>query len=147
VTPLHMAMISGAVANGGVMMEPKMVREVRRHSGLMISKTQAKAFITCLKPDLARTVAYYMYETVNSGTGTRAKINGYTQGYICGKTGSAETTSDKNSQTNAWYTGFLYEDENHPYAIAVVVEKGGAGGSVAAPIAAKALKKAIDLGL
>ena len=49
--------------------------------------------------------------------------------------------------TNAWDTGFLYEDENHPYAIAVVVEKGGAGGSVAAPIAAKALKKAIDLGL
>ncbi len=147
VTPLHMAMISGAVANGGVMMEPKLVREVRRHSGLVISKVQPKAFITCLKPELARTVAYYMYETVRSGTGTRAKIDGYTEGYICGKTGSAETTSDKNSQTNAWYTGFLYEDENHPYAIAVVVEQGGAGGSVAAPIAAKALKKAIDLGL
>ena len=147
VTPLHMAMISGAIANGGVMMEPRLVKEVRRHSGLVISKTQAKEYITCVDPELANTVAYYMYETVKSGTGSRANISGYTDGFICGKTGSAETSSDKNSQTNAWYTGFLYRDEAHPYAIAVVVEQGGAGGSVAAPIAAKALKKAIDLGL
>lgn len=147
VTPLHMAMISGAVANGGVMMEPRLLKEVRRHSGLLISRTQAKEYKTCVSGDLTRQVALYMYEAVRNGTATRASISGYTDGYICGKTGSAETSSDKNSQTNAWYTGFLYGDEKHPYAIAVVVEQGGSGGSTAAPMAAKALKKAIDLGL
>lgn len=50
----------------------------------------------------------------------------------------------KDDATHAWYAGFLYGDDAHPYAIAVVVEKGGSGGSVAAPIAAKALKKAIE---
>ena len=86
-----------------------------------------------------------MYEAVKSGTATKAAISGYKDGYVCGKTGSAEWTNDKEAATNAWYTGFLYGDDAHPYAIAVVVEEGGAGGTVAAPIASKALQKAIEL--
>ena len=88
-----------------------------------------------------------MYETVRGGTGRSAAISGYTDGYVCGKTGSAEWTNDKTKDTNAWYTGFLYGDQAHPYAIAVVVEEGGYGGSAAAPLASKILKKAIQLGL
>ena len=61
----------------------------------------------------------------------------------CGKTGSTETSDDKNKATNAWYTGFLFEND-HPYAVSVVIEEGGAGGNLAAETAAKALKYAIQ---
>ena len=51
---------------------------------------------------------------------------------ICGKTGSAEIDGQEN--TNAWFVGFL-DDPNAAYALAIVVEDAGGGGSVAAPLA------------
>ena len=145
-TPLHMAMIAGAIANGGEMMEPRLIREVRRQNGGSVSHMTPRLYKRVTDADTAREVAYYMYQAVQSGTGTAARISGYS-GRVCGKTGSAETTNDKEAATNAWYVGFLYGDEEHPYAIAVIVEQGGSGGSAAAPIASKALKKAIELNL
>ena len=62
-----------------------------------------------------------------------------------GKTGSAEASDDKTIDTHAWFAGFVQDDE-HPLAVAVVVEFGGSGGSVAAPLAKLALEKAISLG-
>ncbi|MBR4235138.1 MAG: hypothetical protein IKR85_03640 [Clostridia bacterium] len=144
-TPLHMAMISGAIANGGEMMEPKIIREIRRHQSGAISTMQSEVFLRAADEDTCLKAAKYMYEAVRSGTGTRAKISGYTDGYVCGKTGSAESTNDKSAETDAWYTGFIYGDEAHPYAIAVVIEKGGSGGQTAAPIAAAVMKKAMEL--
>lgn len=147
ITPLHMAMISGAIANGGVMMEPKLIREVRKHGGAAVETMESEVYTTVCDEALATTIARYMYAVVQSGTGTRAKISGYTAGKICGKTGSAEWSSDKTADTHAWYTGFLYGDDAHPYAIAVIVENAGSGGSVAAPIASKALAKCISMNL
>lgn len=147
VTPLHMAMISGAIANGGIMMEPKLIREVRKHNGAVIKTMESEACAAVCDEEMATTIARYMYSVVQSGTGTRAKISGYSGGYICGKTGSAEWSADKTKDTHAWYTGFLYNDEAHPYAIAVIVEDAGSGGTVAAPIASKALAKCIELNL
>ncbi|MBQ3078803.1 MAG: penicillin-binding protein 2 [Clostridia bacterium] len=145
VTPLHMAMIAGAIANGGDMMEPKLIKKVTNPSGFVISEMEPEVFLHCLDEDTSRDIAKYMYETVRGGTATRAAIKGYEDGYVCGKTGSAEWTNDKTRETNAWYVGFLYGDSAHPYAIAVVVEEGGSGGAEAAPIASKVLKKAIEL--
>lgn len=146
-TPLHMALISGAIANGGVMMEPRIVREVRVHNGGALSVMEPSVCDTICDADTAYKLASYMYSVVQSGTGTRAKISGYSDGKICGKTGSAEFGTSKDGSTHAWYTGFIYGDDEHPYAIAVVVEGGGSGGSVAAPMASKIMAKAISLGL
>ena len=62
-----------------------------------------------------------------------------------GKTGTAEVSDDKSNKPHAWFTGFVYSD-THPIAIAVVLEHAGTGGSKAAPLAGKVLKKAVDLG-
>ena len=140
VTPLHMAMISGAVANNGVMMQPYLVDRISTSLGQVTRQGQAKAYRQVMQPATAQTIAKYMYETVRSGTAGKAAISGYT---VCGKTGSAETSNDKTKATNAWYTGFVYDDA-HPYAISVVIEEGGSGGDMAASLAAKALALAIE---
>ena len=140
VTPLHMAMISGAVANGGVMMQPYLVKEIQTSLGQTTRKGASKPYRQVMRSDTARTIARYMYEAVESGTASRAAIRGYT---VCGKTGSAETSDDKSKETNAWYTGFIYDDA-HPYAVSVVIEEGGAGGRLASELAASALKLAIS---
>ena len=140
VTPLHMAMISGAIANGGMMMKPRLIERVTSSLGAATAAGTPEAFRTVVTPQVAGTIAEYMYETVQNGTATRAAIKGYTVG---GKTGSAEVSDNKEVETNAWFTGFVY-DEAHPYAISVVIEGGGAGARMPSELAAKSLKKAIE---
>ena len=142
VTPLHMAMISGAIANGGVMMEPKLIKQVTNHAGETVSTMHESVYTTVATPAQCELLSRYLLYATENGTGTSAKVSGLT---VCGKTGSAEWTSNKNVATNAWYTGFVSADPAHPYAIAVVVEQGGYGSSTAAPIAAKVLQKAYEL--
>ena len=141
VTPLHMTLISGAVANGGVMMKPWLVRRVVNSLGAETSAGAPVAYRRVLSDSAASKIAEYMYETVRGGTATRAAIKGMN---VCGKTGSAEISDDKSVETNAWFTGFLYDDA-HPYAISVVIEGGGAGARMPSELAAKALKKAVEL--
>ena len=140
VTPLHMAMISGAVANGGAMMQPYLVKEVKTSLNQVTRRGESKVYRQVMSADAAQLISRYMYETVQTGTAKRAAISGYIVG---GKTGSAETSDDKNVATNAWYTGFVY-DEAHPFAISVVIEQGGAGGNLASELAADAMKYAIQ---
>ncbi len=140
ITPLHVAMISASVANGGQMMQPYLVEEITTSSGQVRRRGESKVYRRVMSESTAQTIAEYMYETVQSGTASRAAISGYT---VCGKTGSAETSDDKSKETNAWYTGFIYDD-SCPYAIAVVIEEGGAGGRMAAQLAAKALSYAAE---
>ena len=122
-------------------MKPILVKEITNSNGTVAAAASPQVYRQVMSPEVAGEIASYMYAAVESGTASKAKISGYT---VCGKTGSAETSNDKTVETNAWFVGFVY-DEAHPYAIAVVIEEAGAGGSQAAPLAAKALKKAIEL--
>ena len=140
VTPLHMAMISGSFANGGTMMKPWLIKRIASSAGSTTSSGTPTPYRQVVSESVASKIAEYMYETVQSGTATRAAIKGYTVG---GKTGSAEVSNDKTVETNAWFTGFIYDDA-HPYAISVVIEGGGAGARMPSELAAKALKKAIE---
>lgn len=140
VTPLHMTMISGAIANDGVMMKPWLIKRITNSLGAASATGAPAVYRRVLSASEAGLIAQYMYDTVQSGTATRAAIKGYA---VCGKTGSAQISDDKSVETNAWFTGFLYDDA-HPYAISVVIEGGGAGARMPSELAAKALKKAIE---
>ena len=140
VTPLHMAMISGTVANGGAMMKPLLISRVVNAQGAATTTGKSEVYRQVLDPQTAGIIADFMYQTVEDGTAARAAIKGYR---VCGKTGSAEVSDNKAVETNAWFTGFI-QDDAHPYAIAVVIEGGGAGARMPSELAARALKKAVE---
>lgn len=142
VTPLHMAMVAGAIANDGVMMEPKLLQSAVSSSGQSRTISPQRTYRRVVDSDIARLIGEYMVACVESGTGSQAKVDGYR---VAGKTGSAESTDDKSIKTHAWFVGFI-DDDAHPLAIAVVIERGGSGGSIAAPIAQRILQRAVKLG-
>ncbi len=133
-SPMHMCMVAAAIANDGVMMEPRLLREVRSPSGALRTSFEPKPYRTAATPENAAVIADYMQAVVASGTGTRAKVSGLT---ICGKTGSAESSLQGADVTYGWFVGYI-ADESLPFALSVLVEDipdGEGGGSTAAPIA------------
>ena len=130
-TPLHMCMIAAAVANDGVMMEPKLLLQAVSPAGTQRAAFAPAAYRTALPSGIAATVREYMREVTASGTGRQAAVSGLS---VCCKTGTAEIDTQEND--NAWFVGFI-ENENLPFAVCVVVQDSGTGGSVAAPVAQK----------
>lgn len=131
VTPLHMCMIASAIANGGVMMEPRLLLSAQSVSGIERAAFEPIAYRTALDPATAATIREYMRAVVTSGTGRSAAVDGLS---VCGKTGTAEI--DTQEKDNAWFVGFIADDQ-YPFAVCIAVEEAGTGGSVAAPIAQK----------
>ena len=141
ITPLHACMIAGAIANDGVMMEPKLLYSVSSSLKTTYSVTP-KIAATPINSTTAQALQELMINAVENGTGKKAALKHYTVG---GKTGTAEVADEGGNAEHAWFVGFVDDDE-HPLCIAVVLEKAGSGGSNAAPAASKVLAKAIDLG-
>lgn len=128
-SPLHMCMIASAVANGGVMMEPRLLIAATAQNGSLRAEFSPRVYATPLTEERAGLLKEYMRAVVTGGTGSAAAISGVK---VCGKTGSAEMDTQEN--TNAWFVGFL-DEADAPYALSIVVEDAGGGGSVAAPLA------------
>jgi peptidoglycan glycosyltransferase len=139
ITPLHACMIAGAIANDGVMMEPKLLKEVVDKDAVTYVFTPAVAARPSSDTVMLKQM---MIACVQSGTGRKAAIDGYV---IAGKTGTAEITGDEENAEHAWFVGFV-DDEEHPIAIAVIMERAGSGASKAAPAARKVLDAALDIG-
>ena len=143
-TPLHMCLIACTIANNGVMPEPKLLASVSTAQGAQRQLPRSAAGRQVISPAVAAEIEEDMIRVVRSGTGTRAALEG---GYVvAGKTGSAEVNGEDGVSAHAWFVGYI-TNENAPYAVSVVVEHGGSGGSVAAPLARKALQRAVNLGL
>jgi penicillin-binding protein A len=149
VTPLQMAMVAAAIANGGVLMAPHVVREIRDADGRVIRRIGPDEWKRAVQPTTAAAVTQMMVDVVRRGTGTAAAVAGHT---VAGKTGTAEAPADpqsddpQNDSPHAWFIGFA-PAEAPRFAIAVIVERGGdlgdeaTGGRVAAPVAGKVLAK------
>ncbi len=131
VTPMHMCLIASAIANGGVMMEPRLLARAIGADGKEKANLKPEVFRRALPEERAAQIREYMRAVVTDGTGTRAAVSGPR---VCGKTGSAEIDGQEN--TNAWFVGFL-DEEAHPYCLSVICENAGGGGSVAAPVAGR----------
>lgn len=130
-TPLHMCMVASAIANNGIMMEPRLLYSVVGPSGMVRMSFTSKVYRRAVSEEIAQTIQGYMLDTVRRGTGTAAQVDGLT---IAGKTGSAESSLNGKDVTHAWFVGYI-DDDRYPYAACVFVEAGESGGGAAAPIA------------
>ncbi|WP_058485050.1 peptidoglycan D,D-transpeptidase FtsI family protein [Defluviitalea phaphyphila] len=137
VSPLHMAMITSAVANGGILMKPYIIDHIETNYGKIKDKTIPKKYATLFQPEIANQIVDMMVEVVEKGTGTKASIPNV---LVAGKTGTAENSS---GEDHAWFVGFA--PAYKPKAVVVVlIENGGSGGSKAGPIARELFKKILN---
>ncbi|MCD8012459.1 MAG: penicillin-binding protein 2 [Lachnospiraceae bacterium] len=133
VTPLHMALITSTVANGGIMMRPYLVDAVVASDDTVVSSTSASKYKRLMTTEEASVLNEYMEETVISGTATSLSWYDYT---VAGKTGSAEYGSDGSSGTHSWFVGYSTSDDVD-IVVVVIAEDGGAGSDTAVPIASQ----------
>lgn len=139
VTPLQMAMVAATVANGGREMKPYIVDKTLAPDLTTLESTSPEEMGRPIDGNVASELNQMMQSVVTSGTGTAAQLSVP----VAGKTGSAENVPGR--PTHAWFIGFAPAD-NPQVAVAVIVENGGTGGTVAAPIARQVMSTALGLG-
>jgi penicillin-binding protein A len=131
VTPLQMAMVASAVANGGKLMKPRLGDRIVDRDGRTVRHLVPEEMSQVMSPQTASQVGAMMGQVVKEGTGTAAALQGID---VAGKTGTAEV--DRPCGPNQlWFIAFAPAQDPR-VAIAATVECGtGFGGTVAAPIA------------
>jgi penicillin-binding protein A len=140
---LQMAMVSAAIANDGVLMDPFVVSTVRSQDLKPIETHKPAELSTAMTPENAKDLQQMMGIVVSEGTGNNAQIPGVGVG---GKTGTAQ--SDPKRKPFAWFTSFAPLDDPK-IAVAVIVEDADiprndiAGGRLAAPIAKAVMEAAL----
>jgi peptidoglycan glycosyltransferase len=141
-SPLQMAMVAAGIANGGAVMKPYVVDEVRTPDLDVLDKTEPRELSRAVSPGTAGELTKMLVATVASGTGTPAQIPGVE---VAGKTGTAQSTPDR--PPYAWFVSFAPAN-NPQVAVAVLVESAAverdeiAGGRLGGPIA-KAVMEAV----
>jgi penicillin-binding protein 2 len=137
VTPMQVARFMSGIANGGVLWKPRIVQRIERpERGVVWSDAGTVNGHVELNPAVWAFLRQSMWAVVNNpnGTGVAARIPGLD---IAGKTGTAQTVANSKSekgQDHAWFASFA-PVRDPEVVIVVLVERGGHGGSVAAPIA------------
>ena len=141
--PLQMALVAGAIANGGTQMRPRLVHEVRDPSGRILKTFEPQPYGQPISAGTAGALTQMMVAVVEAGTATTAQIPGV---QVAGKTGTAQTVDGRDP--HAWFVSFAPADDPQ-IVVAVVVLNGGSlgsdatGGVVAAPIAKALMESAL----
>ena len=152
-TPIQQARLLATVANGGILLKPYLVRQIRDKDGRVVKETFPSIEKRLeSRPDTLSIIQKGLFGVVNEkrGTGWRARLK---QIQVAGKTGTAQVVrlkkgpkSDEDEEEtpykhrdHAWFAGYAPFD-NPEIAVAVIVEHGGHGGSAAAPIVRKIIQ-------
>src|SRR5437870_926916 len=154
VSPLQLAMAYATIANGGVCYYPRLVDRVLKQDGLPVLDEHGNVAVPetprvrCdlrkeLSPDKIELVRKGLWKVVNEdgGTGGRARLKGI---QVAGKTGTAQATDRGHKDTVAWFACFA-PFEHPKYVVAVMVQGGEHGGSVAGPIATRILERTLAM--
>ena len=118
VSPYHMALITSAIANGGVLMKPYLIDAVANNAGAQVKKTKTKEYGTLMTSSEAAQLKQYMTSVAEYGTASVLSGQSYT---AAGKTGTAEYSSDA-EKDHSWFIGMTNVD-NPELVISVIVEQ------------------------
>ncbi|MFJ6743455.1 peptidoglycan D,D-transpeptidase FtsI family protein [Streptomyces sp. NPDC091279] len=147
-TPLQMAMVSAAIANGGKLVAPHMVAQITDSGGDVLKDYDDEASTKeIVSSATAEQLQSAMQTVVKDGTGTNAQVSGATVG---GKTGTAQHGENNSKTPYAWFTSYAKSDTSgQEVAVAVVVEQSDAarsevsGNGLAAPVAKAMMQAAL----
>lgn len=143
-TPLQIAMVSSAIANDGVLMQPTLIDEVVSDDFAVLEPFEEHVFSRPISAGTAQTITEMMVDSVALGIAGNARMDSVT---VAGKTGTAENGTD--DPYTLWFTGFAPADDPE-VVVAVVIEDGGglgqsgSGNSVAAPIAREVFEAVLN---
>lgn len=155
VTPLQMANMMAAVANGGTLYRPRIVNKVESVDGAVVREYGPEKIRTInVKPATLERLRNALADVVrsNAGTGGAARSSIVE---IAGKTGTAQVVEMRGAyvkseqlayfvRDHAWFVSYA-PAQNPKIAVVVLVEHGGHGGSAAAPLAKKVIEKYMEL--
>jgi peptidoglycan glycosyltransferase len=138
VTPLQMAMVAAAVANGGKLVRPHLTERIVDSDGRTVEDFGGDTFSRVMSRSTADAVKQMMSNVVREGTGTAAALSGID---VAGKTGTAENGDGTNQ---VWFIALAPLDRPR-VAVAVTLERSsGTGGEVAAPIAKRVMEALLN---
>ena len=143
-SPLQMAMVSMAIANGGTIMKPNLVESIMSSDLNSIEQFSPTVFRRAMSQQTASTMTQLMVAAVANGAASTATIDGVT---VAGKTGTAE--NGKGDPYSLWFTGFA-PAEDPEVVVAVVVQNGGGLGQdglssrISAPIGRQVMEAVLN---
>lgn len=145
VTPLQLATAYGAIANGGLLMQPNLIKEIRRPDGTIVHKSRPKPLRRIMPPEIATEIQGMLREVVEGGTGRRASL---TTIDIAGKSGTARRTIGGKYVPGAYTASFvgLFPSDNPQYVVVAKLDNpSGAyyGGTVAGSVLNVVLRAAV----
>ena len=146
VTSLQMAMAYGALANGGRLMQPRLVREIRGSDGTVLQRFGPRVIRQVVSPQVARSVSRVLEDVVEDGTGKSARLGTFR---VAGKSGTSRLYSpDVGYERGAYFSSFVgyFPAEDPQLVVFVKLERPqGAyyGGAVAAPVTRTTMEAAL----
>lgn len=146
VTPLQLAIAYAAIANGGRLMRPRVLREVRDVSGRVLWRSQPETIRRVVPEEVARRLRGALVEAVSDGTGRAARVASVA---IAGKTGTARRFDPRTGYTHEHYTasfvGLIPANEPQWVILIKLDDPKGAyyGGATAAPVMRLAVRAAL----
>ncbi|MDX1673297.1 MAG: penicillin-binding transpeptidase domain-containing protein [Longimicrobiales bacterium] len=143
VTPLQMTMAYGALANGGRLLEPRLIREVRRVDGSVVWRAEPRVIRQATSSATAESLAEVLTDVVREGTGQEAGLGEFR---VAGKTGTARVFEDGAYRSDAYTASFagFFPARDPQLVFLVKLDRGSEyGGSVAAPVTRATLTAAL----
>ncbi|MEJ5286316.1 MAG: Peptidoglycan D,D-transpeptidase MrdA [Candidatus Kapaibacterium sp.] len=142
VTPMQMAVYVSAIANGGTIYTPHLVRAIKNSLSNQTTLVNVNSRQLQISPKNLEIVKKGMFDVVNTpgGTAFGIKIPGLD---VCGKTGTAQAPQP-GQMDHSWFICFAPKD-NPKISLVVIVENAGFGAAVAAPIARELLKEFFNI--
>ena len=147
VTSLQMAMAFGALANGGLLMEPRLIREARNEAGEPVRFGRPRAIRRVIPEQVTAALTQVLVDVVDNGTGTLARMSAF---LVAGKSGTARATgSDGRYEDGAYYSSFgAYFPADDPQLLLFVKldrpEGAYYGGATAAPVTRATLESMLS---
>ena len=147
VTPLQLVTAYSAIANGGELLEPHLVKEVRALDGTVLYRAEPKTVRRVMSGEVARTVQEMLLAVVQEGTATKADLQTFD---VAGKSGTARRTAQNAGYTKGNYTASfvgLFPGKDPQYVVLVKLDSPTgshyAGGDIAAPVTRIVLRAAL----